>query len=68
MDLWWVGQTRPAMSVVAKAVEEDYRSRLRGVEVWCGDDDRWSVRHGWQRRLIEDVEAISALWYSQMIL
>ena len=48
------------MSVVAKAVEEDYRSRLRGVEVWCGNDDRWSERHGWQRWSIEDVEAISA--------
>ena len=34
------GQTRPAMSVVAKAVEEDYRSRLRGLGVWCWDDDR----------------------------
>lgn len=55
------GRTRPAMSVIAKAVEEDYRSRLRGMEVWCGNDNWWSVRHGWQRRLIEDVEAISAL-------
>lgn len=56
------------MSVVAKTVEEDYRSRLRGMGVWSGDNDRWSVRHGWQRRLTEAVDAISALWYSETML
>ena len=56
------------MSVVAKAVEEDYRSRLRGLGIWCGDDDRWGDRHGWQGRSIEDVEAIFPLWCSKTIL
>ena len=56
------------MSVVAKAVEEDYRSRLRGLGVWCGDDNRWGIRHGWQGRSIEDVEAMFPLWYSKTIL
>ena len=56
------------MSVVAKTVEENYRSTLRGSRVWCGDDDRWSVRHGWQRRSTEDVKAISAVFYSETIV
>ncbi len=56
------------MSVVAEAVEEYNRGRGRGGGSWCGDDDRWSVRHGQQRRSIEDVEAISALWCYRTML
>ena len=48
------------MSVVAKAVEEYDRGRAGGGGSRGGDDDRWRVRHGQQRRWIEDVEAISA--------
>ena len=56
------------MSVVAKAVEEDYRVRLRGLGIRCGDDDKWGVRHGGQGRSIEDVEAIFPLWCSKTVL
>ena len=49
------------MSVVAEAVEESNSGRGRAGGSWGGDDDRWSVRHGQQRRSIVDVEAISTL-------
>ena len=62
------GRTCPAMSVVAKAVEEYDRGRERGGGSWGGDDDRWSFRHGQQRPSIEDVEAIFAWWCYRMML
>ena len=56
------------MSVVAKAVEEYDRGRAGGGGSWGGDDDRWRVIHGQQRRWIEDVEAISASWSYRTML
>lgn len=50
------------MSVITEAMEEYNGGRGRSGGSWGGDDDRWSVRHGQQRRSIEEIEAIMALW------